>query len=138
MHYVFQMYAKMAGREVMDTEVESPTYSTPSMGIVPRLDNISYIDAGAYRAKDGNRLTIFLINRDVKRDASVKVDTGLDSFRIESSTILTSDSYKDENSPEEPDNVVPETKVEDETGLSGTFATVLPRHSLTVIEITRM
>ena len=137
-YYVFQMYAKMADREVMDTEVESPTYSTPSMGIVPRLDNVSYIDAGSYRTKDGNRLAIFLINRDVKRDASIKVDTGLDSFRIESSTILTSDSYKDENTPEEPDSVVPEAKVEDETGLSRTFATVLPRHSLTVIEITRM
>jgi hypothetical protein len=33
--YVFQMYSKMAGREVPAVEVQSPVYSTPAIGIVP-------------------------------------------------------------------------------------------------------
>jgi len=134
-YYVFQMYARMAGREVMDTVVKSPAYSTLPMGVVPALTDVPYIDVGAYRTSDGNRLAIFLINRDVNRDATVNIDTGFDSFRIDSLTTLTGRSYKDENSPDRPDNVVPVTKTGDKSSLTKLFTLVLPRHSLTVIEI---
>lgn len=45
----------------MEVEIQSPTYSSQSMGIVPKLENIPYIDAGAYKSKD--KLAVFLINK---------------------------------------------------------------------------
>jgi alpha-L-arabinofuranosidase len=92
------------------------------------------IDAAAYRTKDGKKLTVFLINRDVKRSASVAMNTGFDSFGIESITTLTADSYKDENTPEKPDNIIPTKKTGDNAQRNGSFTLVLPKHSLTEID----
>ena len=137
-YYVFQMYSGMKEREVLGTTAESPTYSTPAMGFVSELKDIPYIDSSAYRTKDGKKLSIFLINRDIKRSASVTVDTGFSSYQIESVTTLTADSYKAENTPEKQDNVIPIKKTDDNTKHSGLFNLVLPRHSLTKIDITKI
>ena len=131
------MYAGMKEREVIDVAVESPVYSTSAMGFVSALKDMSYIDAAAYRTKDGTKLSIFLVNRDVKRSASVTIDTGFSSFGLESVTTLTANSYKDENNSEKPDNVIPTKKTEN-TKHSRSFNLVLPRHSLTEIEISRI
>jgi len=135
-YYVFQMYSRMSGRGVLDAKVEAPTYSTPSMGLVPNLKNVPYIDAGAYKRRDGSGLSIILINRDIKRRAIVEIDPGVASFVISSITTLAANSYRSENGPEKPDNVVPSTK----PGPTGTqvkpFSLVLPKHSLSLIEIT--
>jgi len=134
-YYVFRMYLQMKEREVMDVAVESPVYSTPAMGFVSALKDMPYIDAAAYRTKDGKKLTVFLINRDVKRSASVTMNTGFDSFGIESITTLTADSYKDENTPEKPDNVIPTRKTGDNAQHNRSFTLVLPKHSLTEIDV---
>ncbi|MGA2257354.1 MAG: hypothetical protein ABSG53_22075, partial [Thermoguttaceae bacterium] len=80
-YYVFQMYAKMAGREVLAAEVESPVYSAPVVGIVPKLKDVPSLDVGIYRTPDEKKLTLFLINRDVRRIAAVKLDLGSAAWR---------------------------------------------------------
>ncbi len=132
--YVFQMYAQMAGREVLATEVQSPTYSTTPAGIVPALEGVPYLDVGAYRTKDGRKLSVFLTNRDIKRRASVRIEPGVAAFEVQSLTILTADSYLAENSPERPDHVVP-VRTRDYTAAERGLTTVLPKHSLAVIEL---
>ncbi|MEM2990540.1 MAG: alpha-L-arabinofuranosidase C-terminal domain-containing protein [Halobacteria archaeon] len=134
-YYVFRMYSGMKDREVLDTVVESPVYSTPAVGFIPAMKDILYIDAGAYRTKDGKKLSIFLINRDIKRSASVKIDTGYESFVVDSVTTLSADSYKSENTPEKPNNVVPTWKMGDDTKHSRLYTILLPRHSLTEVAI---
>jgi len=134
-YHVFQAYTKMADHEVMAVNIDSPTYSTPSMGIVPKLDNVPYIDAGAYKTK-GN-LTVFLINRSVKDNATISIDTGMDSFIVEKITTLKSDSYKAENSPEKPDNVAPVITEFEQITQNGSYKVSLPKHSLTIIDFTK-
>jgi alpha-N-arabinofuranosidase len=131
-YYVFQDYAKMANRDVMSVKVDAPTYSTQSMGIVPKLDNVPYIDAGAYKTKD--TLTVFLINRSVKNSASVNIDTGLASFSVKRISTLTHDSYKAENNSNNPYNVIPEKKEFEQITQKGLFNLSLPKHSLTIID----
>ena len=70
--HVFQMYTKMAGRDVLAVKIQTPTYSTDAVGIVPKLQNMPCLDVGSYRTPDGKNLTLFLINRDVRRGATVK------------------------------------------------------------------
>lgn len=137
-YYVFQMYSSMAGREVMEITAESPVYSSPVMGVMTELKDVPYVDSGAYRTKDGNKLAIFLINRDVKREANVDINTGFNTFRIDSITTLTASDYKAENSPEKQENVAPIIKIGDKSNIAGIFTTVLPKHSLTVIEFVKM
>lgn len=130
--YVFQMYAKMAGRDVLAAEVRSPAYSTPAVGIVPALKDVPCLDAGAYRTADGQRLAIFLVNRNVRRSAAVKLDLASAPWRAESITTLTADSYKAENSPSEPNKVVPVT-----TAGGAITSLGLPKHSLARVDLIR-
>ncbi len=125
----------MSGRDVMEVEIQSPTYSSRSMGIVPKLDNIPYIDAGAYKLND--KVAVFLINRSVRNDSTVKIDPGMGSFTVERITILTADSYKAENTPEEPNKVVPIIKELDKSIYQSPYILSLPKHSLLIIEFAK-
>ncbi len=136
-YHVFQMYSAMQRRVVLQTDVVAPTYSTRAMGIVPKLDAVPCVDAGAYRTPDGNRVSLFLINRSVKRDAQIDIDPGFAPFRVESITTLAADSYKAENSPENPDNVVPRVVKESQIVEQQSLKLSLPKHSLTVIEMSK-
>jgi alpha-N-arabinofuranosidase len=130
--HVFQMYAKTAGREVLGVEVDCPTYSTPAIGIVPGLPKVPCLDAGAYRAPGGEKLSLMLINRDVRRSATVTLDLGPTAWRVESLTRLSAETYKAENSPSEPNKVVPVTTSGGEaTGLE------LPKHSLLRVDLVK-
>jgi len=136
-YYVFQMYSGMSGREVLDVSVDSPTYSTPSMGIVPNMNEVPYVDAGAYRTQDGSKISLFLINRDLKRSASIEIDPGIENFEIQSIKTLTADSYKSQNTPENPDKAVFVTVPQSQVSQAKPFSLILPKHSLTVIELAR-
>ena len=136
-YYVFQMYSALACREVLETEIEAPTYSARATGNVERLRGVPYIDAGAYQGDNGTSLNVFLINRDMKRTASVNVNLGFSPFEIQSITRLTADSYKAENTPKEPDHVVPVTETINETREGTSFTIQLPKHSLAKVDIKR-
>jgi alpha-L-arabinofuranosidase len=126
------MYAKMAGRDVLAAEVESPVYSAPVVGIVPKLKDVPSLDVGIYRTPDEKKLTLFLINRDVRRIAAVKLDLGSAAWRAELITTLSADSYKAENGPSQPDKVVPVT-----TACNETTSVNVPMHSLVRIDLSK-
>jgi len=136
--HVFQMYNEMKGRDVLAVRVESPAYSTPAIGIVPKLDGVPYLDAGVYRTKDGQSMSAFLVNRDVRRQAQVDIRLDSPDWSARSITTLTADSYKAMNSPEAPRNVSPQSKtVTSATANGKQLSIVLPKHSLTVIDLYR-
>lgn len=134
--HVVRMYSAMKGRDVLPAQVESPTYSTPTIGIVPRLDGVPCLDAGVYRTRDGRSMSVFLINRDVKRQAQVDIDVGASDWSAQSIALLAADSYKAMNSPEAPTNVSPQSKSATSVKTDGRqLSLVLPGHSLTVVEL---
>ena len=134
--YVFQTYGRMKGRDVLALRVESPEYSTPAIGIVPKLDGVPYLDAGVYRTKDGRSMSVCLVNRDVKREAQVAIDVNSPAWSTRAITTLTADSCKATNSPETPMNVAPQSKAAVSVKTNGKqLSMVLPRHSLTVIDL---
>ena len=104
----------------------TPSASCPSSRTCPCLD------VGAYRTPDGKKLTLFLINRDVRRSAAVKLDLGRTAWRAESMTTLSADSYKAENGPSQPNKVVPVT-----TAGQDRTAVELPKHSLLRIDCSK-
>lgn len=137
-YYVFQSYSAMSGRDVLETVVQCPNYSVPQMGLISKLDNVPYIDVGAYKKKGGKELALFLINRSVKNNATVDIDPGFSCFKIDSITVLTADSYKDENSPNELNKVIPTKKSDDNPKYTGAFNVKLPKHSLVIVNIVKI
>ncbi len=136
-YYVVQMYSEMQHREVLQTEVSAPVYSTRAIGIVPKMRDVPYLDAGAYRTADGQQLTLFLINRSAGRDAQVDIDAGCQPAVVESIRTLAADSYLAENSPEHPDVVVPRTTPAPQAGEGRAVRLTVPRHSLAVVSFCR-
>lgn len=131
-YHVFQAYSRMVGRDVLQVEISSPTYSTPATGIVPKLSEIPYIDAGAY--KSNGEITIFLINRSIRDLARVKIEIESSFKKLEKAILITADSYKSENTPEEPNKVVPTTKMPND--IMGKNITIdVPKHSLMIIDL---
>lgn len=133
-YYVFKMYSRMAGRDVLAVNVESPNYNAKSNGIVHELEDVPYVDAGAYRSKDKQRLTLFLINRDLARPASVAIDPGWSVFSVETVATLAADSYLAVNGPDDPAQIVPVTRPVGPPAKEGPFTLLLPKHSLTAVE----
>jgi alpha-N-arabinofuranosidase len=134
--YVFQMYSQMKGRDVLAARIESPTYSTPAIGIVPKLDGVPYLDTGVYRTKDGQSMSVFLVNRDVKREAQVDISVDSPGWSVRSTTTLAADSCKAMNSPEAPASVSPQDKSGPSANADGRqLGLLLPKHSLTVIDL---
>jgi len=135
--YVFQLYSRLGGRTVLDTRVESPVYSTISIGIVPALKDVALIDAAAYRSKDRHSTKVYLVNRDVWRTGSVRIDPAARRYRVSSVTTLASESFKAENGPDKLDAVKPVSTAGPPGLRSGDFAVSLPPHSLTIVEFTQ-
>jgi len=130
--YVFRTYSRLAGTTMLATEVTSPTHSTRIAGFVPAMVDVRYVEAGAFRAADGSHLTVCVINRSAKRPAEVTLDAGA-SAAVERATVLAGDSYLAENTPDQPDSVVP-ADVATARGLGSSVAVTAPPHSLTVLE----
>lgn len=131
--HVFRQYARMAGRNVMQVQVACPEYSTRMAGIVPALKAVPCLDAAAYAATNGSRMTLFLINRDLEREAVVDIDAS--GMRPVSATSLAADSYLAANSPEQPELVAPVAKV-GRKQFAGGFVRI-PKHSLLIVEFER-
>lgn len=130
--YVFRTYSRLAGTTMVATNVTSPAYSTRIAGFVPAMNDVPFVEAGAFRAADGRRLTVCLIDRSAVRPAEATLDPGR-SATLERATVLAGDSCLAENTPERPDAVVPAaiaaTQAQDRT-----VTLELPPHSLTVLE----
>ncbi len=136
--HVFRLYSGLVGRAVLDTVVEGPTYAAATTGIVPALKDVPLIDAAAYRSKDRRSTKVCLVNRDITRAASVRIDPGAGQYRVAGITTVAAESYKAENGAEKPDAVKP-VSAPGPTGLrTGPFEVTLPKHSLTVIEFALM
>jgi alpha-L-arabinofuranosidase len=136
--HVFQAYSRMKGRDVLAVQVESPVYSTPAIGIVPNLEAVPYVDAGVYRTGDGQSMSVFLVNRNVDYEARVDVCLNSPDWSARSVTTLTADSYQAMNSPEASTNVSPQSTPATSVKANADHVNlVLPRHSLTIVDLNR-
>jgi alpha-L-arabinofuranosidase len=67
-YYPF-MYTSLYGRGIaLKAELETPTYTCNIRGDIP------FIDCAAVLSKDGDELTLFLVNKNIEQDISCKVN----------------------------------------------------------------
>lgn len=133
-YYVFQLYARQAGRRMVASEVHAPAFDTSAVCFVPAQWDVPLIDSGVFRARNG-ALTVMLINRSLTHPASLTLNPNLRRYRIVRVTTLASESFKDKNGPDDPMRIAPVVKLGPATVQKKPFVLALPKCSLTCVEI---
>lgn len=96
--YPIEMYSKRRTGTSLRTVVEGPGYTTDRYG------SVNYIDASAIL--DGDRLNVFLVNRDLEAPAEVRINLADAQIRsLESAEFLTGKDPKASNTFESPHQV---------------------------------
>jgi alpha-L-arabinofuranosidase len=93
-------------------------------------DGSPTVSATASRTERG--LAITLINRHLKDDVDVCIDTGMAALAVAQARVLTAATANAANCAEEPDRVAPADLTVTSSG-SGTWRIELPRHSLATV-----
>jgi alpha-L-arabinofuranosidase len=125
-YHPFLLFAREAGGFLAPTEVESDTYCTPSLGQIPFLDKVPYLDVSATLSTGKDRVAVFMVNRHLHQEMALDVEvTGFTALWAKLSA-LTSSSPTDR-----------EVRLE-ESGLQVTgprLGLSLPPHSIAVLVI---
>ena len=134
-YWVLREYATAQPRSLLKVDSDSPTYSI-AKGItrLPEIANVPYLDVVAALSKDGTKLVLLCVNRDLHRSETAEIDlsgwvTNAVSAKV---TTLTGESILQENDEEEPGRVTPVTQTEP---VQAIFRHKFPNASVTVVEI---
>ena len=105
-------YASIYGRGFAikaDTECDSYSAGDETSSDYKKngFDKIPYLDVSAILSDDKQKLSLFVINRSLEED--VDLDIGLEGYALKEHIELTGE-LKDENSFDNPNNIVPNRK----------------------------
>ncbi|MCX6625628.1 MAG: hypothetical protein NTY38_32115 [Acidobacteria bacterium] len=133
-YYAFRMYSTADATVPVAVDNQTDMYDiTDGNTRVPDIPRVPYLDVVAALNDSGDRLTLFAINRDPRRDRTASIE--LSGFRAEPGArvqTLTAAGISAESTEEQPEAVKPvEARVT--LGASYTF----PKLSVTVIELRR-
>lgn len=79
-YHPFLLFAQEAGRFLVPLEVESDSYCTPPLGLIPALDKVPYLDVSATLSLGKDRVAAFLVNRHLTEE--IVVDVKVSEFLV--------------------------------------------------------
>jgi alpha-N-arabinofuranosidase len=127
-YYPYSWALQFARGDVLNLQVQSPTYD------VPRMEPVPYVDAAATLDPSNGQSSLFILNRDLSKPRQVEIVwEDNPPSRVLTSQVLTGDDLKATNSFDAPQRVQP--RPADKPSLSGGRATLeLPARSYTVVQ----
>jgi alpha-N-arabinofuranosidase len=127
-YYPYSWALQFARGDVLNLQVQSPTYD------VPRMEPIPYVDAAATLDPSNGQSSLFILNRDLSKPRQVEIVWEENPpSRVLTSQVLTGDDLKATNSFDAPQRVQP--RPADKPSLSGGRPTLeLPARSYTVVQ----
>jgi alpha-N-arabinofuranosidase len=129
---VFRLYADTAGGTSVGAPVQnSPTFDTSGFGMVPPIYDVPVLDTAAVISRDGSKLWLYVINRDLTENATARVIAlGFPSGPVASvlAETLNGPSAASENDPGVTPGV---TLTSSPLPLLRDFSYAFPAHSLT-------
>jgi alpha-N-arabinofuranosidase len=132
-YWAFRMYSKTAADVPVETASNSDTYDVTNGNVrLPEIQKVPWLDVVAARSENGDRLTLYCVNRSLHRDLTTRLD--LRGFqpgpRARITTLAASNIYQF-NDESKTDAVKPiEMTIPATDALAHTF----PRASVTVLE----
>lgn len=132
-YYVFRMYSTAHAVRPVQVETDSGSYSVKNgVGRLPDIADVPYLDVVAATTADGNRLTLFCVNRSLDRDLPTNIDiSGFSAASTAEIQTLHANYISEGNDEDDPDRVVPVSTAEPVHGSS--LHHVFPHESVTVI-----
>jgi alpha-N-arabinofuranosidase len=127
-YYPYSWALQFARGDVLNVQVQSPTYE------VARMEPVPYVDAAATLDPSNGQSSLFILNRDLSKPRQVEIVwEDNPPSRVLTSQVLTGDDLKATNSFDAPQRVQP--RPADKPSLSGARATLeLPARSYTVVQ----
>ena len=127
-YYPYSWAVQFARGDVLNLQVQSPTYD------VPRMEPVPYVDAAATLDPSNGQSSLFILNRDLSKPRQVQIVwEDNPPSRLLNAQVLTGDDLKATNSFDAPQRVQP--RPADKPSLSGGRATLeLPARSYTVVQ----
>lgn len=136
-YHVLRLYREAMNWRPVYMGVRAPGYDVREGNRrVPDIPNVPYLDALAVLSSDGDRLRVYLVNRDFAAGLPVTIRLrGFDARGGGRLQQLSADRFDTANTPEDPSRVrVAESRLD---GTNGNLRLALPAHSLSVIEFQR-
>jgi alpha-N-arabinofuranosidase len=126
--YPYSWALQHARGNVLNLLVQSPTYDVSGIGQVP------YLDVAGTLSPENGKISLFLLNRDLKMPRTVEINwQDASSANFLSAAVLTGSDLKAANSFEAPQRVAP--RAADKPLTSGNRTTIeLPARSYTTIQ----
>jgi alpha-L-arabinofuranosidase len=126
--YPYSWALQHARGNVLNLLVQSPTYDASGIGQVP------YLDVAGTLSPENGKISLFLLNRDLKMPRTVEINwQDASSANFLSAAVLTGSDLKAANSFEAPQRVAP--RAADKPLTSGNRTTIeLPARSYTTIQ----
>jgi alpha-N-arabinofuranosidase len=121
---------------IMKSEIQSETFNAKKFGTIPNLENVQYIDCNTTINKNGNKLSILIINRHFNSKLDVEIELkGFIPNDLGLKVEMSSDSPFDYNTIDNREKVA--IKESNITNLKPKFKLELIPHSLTILKLKR-
>ena len=78
-YLALQMYTRHLGDILVKSDVESPAYDGPAVGLFDRIKNVPYLDVIASRSTDGKKLFVMAVNKHF--DLPIRASIDLKGFK---------------------------------------------------------
>ena len=108
-YYAFQLYSTADIDHVVASENDAGKYQVKEgISRLPDIKHVPYLDIVAAVNKDATRLTLFCVNRDLKRDLDTTIDvSGFSTTENAAVKTLLAENIYQGNDDEKPERVVP-------------------------------
>ncbi len=134
--HILNLYSNKRGPMKVKSSVICDTFNSPTVGNVPAISNVPYLDVAATRSMNGTKLYVSVINRNSTSDYTVPINIQSVSGVQSSANVytVTTNNYMDMNSWANP-NLVP-LQSSTISNASTSFSYTVPKNSVTVFELT--
>lgn len=131
---VFSLYSNFAQEEILETDIETSTYSSTKFRNIPSMDNIPYLDCSATINDKKGKLSLFIINRHFKEKITAKIT--IENFKLPEEVKVYELTGKESNAKNDFKNKE-KVKINERTVniTSNQFEYTLSSHSLITIVI---
>ena len=105
--YIFEWYTEQIGRQVLETELETFTFSSSKVGLLPAVIDADMGNTAVYYDPETGEGTVFVINQSYERNMITNVSLPFEEISVTKFTELYSDDPRQANSATAPMLVTP-------------------------------